>query len=153
MHRHPAAVDGGRAVRLQGTHLRSAPLLRVVAQHADLWNVAGGDIDDAAARSALLDRVCAEIGRDPASLARSIHLPVSYDRPPATRDAIGRAIDAGFEHTRARAAGAVSRRCRTVGRRRARRAGLRPARRRGHADHAAPVVDRRSARSPEGQLM
>jgi len=34
----------------------------------------------------------------PASLTRSIHLQVSYDRPDVTRDAIGRAIDAGFQH-------------------------------------------------------
>jgi alkanesulfonate monooxygenase SsuD/methylene tetrahydromethanopterin reductase-like flavin-dependent oxidoreductase (luciferase family) len=44
------------------------------------------------------DHYCAEIGRDPASLTRSIHLQVSYDRPDVTREAIGRAIDAGFQH-------------------------------------------------------
>jgi alkanesulfonate monooxygenase SsuD/methylene tetrahydromethanopterin reductase-like flavin-dependent oxidoreductase (luciferase family) len=77
---------------------RSAALLRVVAEHADLWNIPGGDIDDVIARSALLDRYCTEIGRDPASVTRSIHLPVSYDQPSTTRDAIGEAIDAGFEH-------------------------------------------------------
>jgi alkanesulfonate monooxygenase SsuD/methylene tetrahydromethanopterin reductase-like flavin-dependent oxidoreductase (luciferase family) len=73
-------------------------VLRVVAEHADLWNIPGGDIDDAIGRSALLDRYCAEIGRDPASVTRSIHLPVSYDRPSTTQDAIGEAIDAGFRH-------------------------------------------------------
>jgi alkanesulfonate monooxygenase SsuD/methylene tetrahydromethanopterin reductase-like flavin-dependent oxidoreductase (luciferase family) len=77
---------------------RSAPVLRVVAEHADLWNIPGGDIDDVISRSALLDRYCAEIGRDPASVTRSIHLPVSYDQPSITQDAIGQAIDAGFQH-------------------------------------------------------
>ncbi len=77
---------------------RSAPVLRVAAQHADRWNIAGGDIDDVVSRSALLDRYCAEIGRDPASVTRSIHLPVSYDQPGITRDAIGEAIEAGFRH-------------------------------------------------------
>jgi alkanesulfonate monooxygenase SsuD/methylene tetrahydromethanopterin reductase-like flavin-dependent oxidoreductase (luciferase family) len=77
---------------------RSAPVLRVVAEHADLWNIPGGDIDDAIRRSALLDRNCAEIGRDPASVTRSIHLPISYDQPGITQDAIGEAIDAGFQH-------------------------------------------------------
>src|SRR5487761_1161491 len=77
---------------------RSAPVLRVVAEHADLWNIPGGDIDDAVRRSALLDRYCAEIGRDPASVTRSIYLPVSYDQPGITQDAIGKAIDAGFQH-------------------------------------------------------
>jgi alkanesulfonate monooxygenase SsuD/methylene tetrahydromethanopterin reductase-like flavin-dependent oxidoreductase (luciferase family) len=77
---------------------RSSATLRVVAEHADLWNIPGGDIDDAIGRSALLDRYCAEIGRDPASITRSIHLPVSYDQPEITRDAIGAAVAAGFQH-------------------------------------------------------
>lgn len=73
-------------------------MLRVAAEHADLWNIPGGDIEDAVRRSALLDRYCAEIGRDPASVTRSIYLPISYDQPSITRDAIGKAIDAGFQH-------------------------------------------------------
>ena len=85
---HPPVMIGGR----------STATLRVVAEHADLWNIPGGDIDDAAHRSALLDRYCAEIGRDPASITRSIHLPVSYDQPRVTLDSIGEAIDAGFQH-------------------------------------------------------
>jgi alkanesulfonate monooxygenase SsuD/methylene tetrahydromethanopterin reductase-like flavin-dependent oxidoreductase (luciferase family) len=85
---HPPILIGGR----------SSATLRVVAEHADLWNIPGGDIDDAVRRSALLDRYCTEIGRDPASVTRSIHLPVSYDQPGITRDAIGEAVDAGFQH-------------------------------------------------------
>ncbi|HWG63619.1 MAG TPA: LLM class flavin-dependent oxidoreductase [Streptosporangiaceae bacterium] len=85
---HPPILVGGR----------SAPVLRVAAQHADLWNVPGGDIDDVISRSALLDRYCAEIGREPAAVTRSIHLAVSYDQPGITREAIGKAIDAGFRH-------------------------------------------------------
>ena len=77
---------------------RSAAVLRIVAEHADIWNIPGGDIDDVIARSALLDRYCAEIGRDPASITRSIHVPVSYDEPERTRDAIGQVSDAGFGH-------------------------------------------------------
>lgn len=78
---------------------RSTPLLRVVAEHADLWNIPGGDdIDDVASRSALLDRLCAEIGRDPAAITRSIHLRPSYEDPAATREAIAAAIGAGFTH-------------------------------------------------------
>ena len=52
---HPPIVIGGRA----------AATLRVVAEHADVWNIPGGDIEDARSRSALLDRYCAAIGRDP----------------------------------------------------------------------------------------
>lgn len=77
---------------------RSAAVLRVAAEHADVWNIPGGDIADAARRSALLDRYCTEAGRDPAAVTRSIALHVSYERPGATRDAIGEAIDAGFRH-------------------------------------------------------
>ena len=66
------------------TACRTAALLRVVAEHADLWNIPGGDIADVISRSALLDRYCAEIGRDPASITRSIHLSVSYDKPGRT---------------------------------------------------------------------
>jgi alkanesulfonate monooxygenase SsuD/methylene tetrahydromethanopterin reductase-like flavin-dependent oxidoreductase (luciferase family) len=85
---HPPILIGGR----------SAALLRVVAEHADLWNIPGGDIADVTSRSALLDRYCEEIGRDAAAITRSIHLSVSYDKPASTRDAIGEAIDAGFGH-------------------------------------------------------
>jgi alkanesulfonate monooxygenase SsuD/methylene tetrahydromethanopterin reductase-like flavin-dependent oxidoreductase (luciferase family) len=77
---------------------RSSATLRVVAEHADVWNIPGGDIGDVVRRSALLDRYCAEIGRDPASITRSIHLPVSYDQPRMTREAIGKAVAAGFQH-------------------------------------------------------
>jgi alkanesulfonate monooxygenase SsuD/methylene tetrahydromethanopterin reductase-like flavin-dependent oxidoreductase (luciferase family) len=85
---HPPIVIGGR----------SAATLRVVAEHADVWNIPGGDLADAVSRSALLDRYCAEIGRDPASVTRSMYLPVSYDQPGVTQDAIGQAIGAGFGH-------------------------------------------------------
>jgi alkanesulfonate monooxygenase SsuD/methylene tetrahydromethanopterin reductase-like flavin-dependent oxidoreductase (luciferase family) len=78
---------------------RSSALLRVVAAHADLWNIpGGGDIADLIGRSALLDRYCVEIGRDPATITRSIHLQVSYDQPDVTRAQIRAATDAGFTH-------------------------------------------------------
>ncbi len=85
---HPPILIGGR----------STATLRVVAEHADVWNFPGGDIDDALRRGAVLDRLCAEIGRDPASITRSLVLPVSYDHPGRTRDAIAAATDAGFRH-------------------------------------------------------
>lgn len=87
---HPPILIGGR----------SSATLRVVAEHADVWNFPthGVEIDEATRRSALLDRHCAEIGRDPASITRSVPLPVSYDDPGSTQDAIGQAIDAGFGH-------------------------------------------------------
>ena len=85
---HPPIMIGGR----------SAATLRLVAEHADLWNIPGGDLEDVVSRGALLDRYCTEIGRDPAAITRSIHLSVDYDQPARTRDAIGQAVDAGFGH-------------------------------------------------------
>jgi alkanesulfonate monooxygenase SsuD/methylene tetrahydromethanopterin reductase-like flavin-dependent oxidoreductase (luciferase family) len=87
-HPHPPILIGGR----------SSPTLRVAAEHADVWNIPGGDIDDVIRRSALLDRYCTDIDRDPASITRSIHLPVSYDQPGLTQNAIRDALDAGFRH-------------------------------------------------------
>src|SRR5258706_421838 len=93
-------VSGGRLEFGIGAGSRpSHPLaLRVAADRADVWNIPGGDIDDAVRRGALLDRFCAEIGRDPASVPRSIVLPLSYDQPSTTREAVGQAIAAGFQH-------------------------------------------------------
>jgi len=85
---HPPIFIGGR----------SLATLRVVAQHANAWNMPGGDLDDAVQRSALLDRLCAEAGREPGSITRSMVLRVSYDQPAATRDAVAKAISAGFTH-------------------------------------------------------
>lgn len=77
---------------------RSTPTLRVVAEHADRWNMPGGSIADAVERSAALDRLCDEIGRDPAEITRSIVRGVSYGRPEDTRDQIRAALGAGFSH-------------------------------------------------------
>jgi alkanesulfonate monooxygenase SsuD/methylene tetrahydromethanopterin reductase-like flavin-dependent oxidoreductase (luciferase family) len=84
---HPPIMIGGG---------RSPVVLRTVAEHADLWNFPGGDVDEIIRRGALLDRYCAEIGRDPGDITRSINLPVSYEDPGSTRAAIGEAIDAGI---------------------------------------------------------
>ncbi|MEV4596286.1 LLM class flavin-dependent oxidoreductase [Amycolatopsis sp. NPDC049253] len=85
---HPPIVIGGRA----------SATLRVAAAHADLWNIPGGDLADCVSRSALLDRYCADLGRDPAEITRSIHLQASYEDPGLTRKAIAEAVGAGFEH-------------------------------------------------------
>ena len=85
---HPPIMIGGR----------STPTMRVVAEHADRWNMPGGSIGDAIARNAALDRLCAWLGRDPAEITRSIVLPASYDRPADTRHAIRAALGGGFSH-------------------------------------------------------
>ena len=85
---HPPILIAGRTARV----------LRVVAEHADIWNIAGYPLEECKARSAVLDRYCAEIGRDPASITRSTNVRVSYEDPAATRDAVVEAIVAGFTH-------------------------------------------------------
>lgn len=85
---HPPILIGGQATAT----------LRVVAEHADVWNYPGGDIPDASMRSGVLDRLCDEIGRDPAAITRSLVLSADFDDPQRTRDDINRAIEAGFGH-------------------------------------------------------
>lgn len=85
---HVPLLIGGRALAT----------LRIVAEHADLWNIPGGDLDDCVARSAMLDRLCEQVGRDPAQITRSMALPVSYDNPAGVRSAVAGALDAGFSH-------------------------------------------------------
>jgi alkanesulfonate monooxygenase SsuD/methylene tetrahydromethanopterin reductase-like flavin-dependent oxidoreductase (luciferase family) len=87
-HPYPPIVIGGRA----------RATLKVVARHAQIWNMPGGDIADAISRSAMLDEYCAELGRDPGEITRSMVIPVSYDQPAVTRTAVGEAVTAGFRH-------------------------------------------------------
>jgi alkanesulfonate monooxygenase SsuD/methylene tetrahydromethanopterin reductase-like flavin-dependent oxidoreductase (luciferase family) len=84
---HPPILIGGR----------SDATLRVVARHADVWNIPGGDIADSIARSARLDELCGELGRDPGEIARSMLMGASYDDPAATRHAIAQAVGGGFQ--------------------------------------------------------
>jgi F420-dependent oxidoreductase-like protein len=51
--------------------------LRITARYADVWNAAGGSPDEVAEVSAVLDQRCAEIGRDPAQIRRSVQLRVA----------------------------------------------------------------------------
>ena len=77
---------------------RSMATLRVAAEHADIWNYPGDDMDDALARRVLLDRYCVDIGRDPADITSSLVLRVRYDNPAATRTMIARALGNGIAH-------------------------------------------------------
>jgi len=85
---HPPFVIGGQGPKT----------LRVIAEHADVWNMQGDVLADAVHRAGQLDAYCAEIGRDPASITRSFILRVDYDRPAATADQARQAISAGFTH-------------------------------------------------------
>lgn len=85
-HPHPPITIAGRA----------DATLRVVAQHADIWNIPGGNLEDCVERNTRLDQLCTDIGRDLAAITRSIVLPFHVDRPLANDDAIRAVRDAGF---------------------------------------------------------
>lgn len=62
---HPPIVIGGEKPKM----------LRVVARHADEWNMPSrGDVGEWERVSANLDDACAEIGRDPSEIRRSVQL-------------------------------------------------------------------------------
>jgi F420-dependent oxidoreductase-like protein len=71
--------------------------LRLVARYAQAWNMASGTPEEFRGKCALLDRYCREIGRDPATVERSIQF-----LPDAMQgDLVGRArafVAAGATH-------------------------------------------------------
>jgi len=46
--------------------------MRLVARHADVWNIAGGDPDRVDELTAMLDEACAAVGRNPSEIRHSI---------------------------------------------------------------------------------
>ena len=46
--------------------------LRLVARHADVWNISGGDPDRVRELTPMLEEACAALGRDPSTIRRSI---------------------------------------------------------------------------------
>ena len=60
---HPPLVIGTRGERVG---------LRIAARYADVWNMANGTADEFRVKSAKLDEHCRAVGRDPASIERSI---------------------------------------------------------------------------------
>jgi alkanesulfonate monooxygenase SsuD/methylene tetrahydromethanopterin reductase-like flavin-dependent oxidoreductase (luciferase family) len=76
-------------------------MLRLVAQYADQWNIGGPphtDFGTLADRMGRLDAECERIGRDPATISRSLQQIVSYDDPAGTRAIVAKAIGLGFDH-------------------------------------------------------
>ena len=53
--------------------------LRMAAEHAAVWNAPGGSPAEVAELSAVLDGHCADIGRDPAEIRRSVQIRVPAD--------------------------------------------------------------------------
>lgn len=89
---------GGPPILVGGTGTR---MLRLVAGHADIWNVPGpphGSLEFLAERSAVLDQHCAAIGRDPSGLTRSVQLILQGDDAGAARRLVGGVVALGFRH-------------------------------------------------------
>ena len=76
-------------------------MLRLVAEYADSWNISGPphtDFDTLADRLRRLDTECERVGRDPATISRSLQQIVSYSDPAETRAIVHTAIALGFDH-------------------------------------------------------
>jgi alkanesulfonate monooxygenase SsuD/methylene tetrahydromethanopterin reductase-like flavin-dependent oxidoreductase (luciferase family) len=66
--------------------------LRLVAQHAGAWNTFGPP-EHFAAKSRILDQHCAEVGRDPAEIERTVALNDAGDV-----DKVDAYLEAGAQH-------------------------------------------------------
>ena len=104
---HPPILIGAGGERLA---------LRVVAEHADIWNCpTRGSAAEFAHKSAVLDEHCAAIGRDPNEIIRSVQVLVAAEDPgrstasgsqdlprmrgpAATRELLTELIEAGARH-------------------------------------------------------
>ena len=108
---------GGRYFTLTGTRNEPKPvqrpgppvlvggpgtrLLRLVAEQADLWNIPGpphASLEFVTERSRVLDQHCADIGRDPAEIIRSVQMVTTADDPAGVRGTIAGLVGAGFGH-------------------------------------------------------
>jgi alkanesulfonate monooxygenase SsuD/methylene tetrahydromethanopterin reductase-like flavin-dependent oxidoreductase (luciferase family) len=72
--------------------------LRLTARHADVWNASGaaGRMDESAMEaSKQLDMICAEIGRDPGEIRRSVQMAAGSD-PAELVERLHRCYEAGF---------------------------------------------------------
>ena len=88
---HPPILIGGAGDRV----------LRIVAEHADIWNYPGPPSAEYRQKSQALDEHCAAIGRDRRDVVRSMQTIVRCDdpqAPAATRALLLEMIDAGVTH-------------------------------------------------------
>jgi alkanesulfonate monooxygenase SsuD/methylene tetrahydromethanopterin reductase-like flavin-dependent oxidoreductase (luciferase family) len=88
---HPPILIGGAGDRV----------LRIVAEHADIWNYPGAPSDEFRQKNKILAEHCAAIGRDPDSIARSMQTVIRCDdpqAPAAARALLLEMIEAGVTH-------------------------------------------------------
>src|ERR1051326_8235656 len=105
----------GRFYQLQGARCEPKPIqkpyppfviggsgeqktLRVVAQYANIWNFSGGSVEEFVHKNQVLDEHCAAVGRDPASIERSVQIRVDASDPASTRETMRGYIEAGATH-------------------------------------------------------
>lgn len=86
MRNDPAPLQPRMPLLIAGNGEKRA--LRIVARFADIWNGEGMP-DDYARRNGVLDRWCADVGRDPASIRRTVGIP-----PVMIRSSRAAAVDA-----------------------------------------------------------
>ncbi len=72
--------------------------LRVVAQYANIWNFVGGSVEDFRHKNEVLNGHCAAIGRDAASIERSIQWLINYSNVGEACEAMRPYIEAGATH-------------------------------------------------------
>ncbi len=75
--------------------------LRIVAENADMWVCPARDAAELRQKSAVLDSHCAEIGRNPAEIARAVQLilrPEDQADPGRALDNVLEFVDAGASH-------------------------------------------------------
>jgi F420-dependent oxidoreductase-like protein len=86
---YPPIVIGGSGERRT---------LRIVAKYADVWNFAGGPVEQFRHKLAVLEEHCRAVGRDCAAIEKSIQLPVAYDDLPGYIASTREYIAAGANH-------------------------------------------------------
>lgn len=118
--RNETTTFDGRYYQLDGAYVRPGPvqkprprftfgahgprMLRICAEYADTWN-SSGTIEEMRERGLILDQHCADIGRDPREIRRSVYgwaskiaeqgLPNPWESTGAFEEMVGRYRDAG----------------------------------------------------------
>jgi len=99
----PASIQKPRPPFTLGAH--KSRMLRICAEFADTWNSFGG-VEEIVERNRILDEHCADIGRDPRSVRRSLYgwasnmaehgLPDMWESTGAFEDVVGRYREVGI---------------------------------------------------------
>jgi F420-dependent oxidoreductase-like protein len=86
---HPPFVIGGGGER---------KTLRVTEEYANIWNYGGGPVEEFIHKNQVLDEHCRALGRDPATIQRSVQVRVNPNKLDETREAFRAFIQAGATH-------------------------------------------------------